>query len=67
MDESLEMYNTLRLNQEKKKKMNCVPVTKTNEWKTKSNETKKTKNFQQTEILNQMTSQVISIKHLKKS
>ena len=41
MDESLEMYNTLRLNQEKKKKMNCVPVTKTNEWKTKSNETKK--------------------------
>ena len=59
MDKFLEKYNLPRLNQDEIEKMNG-PITRT-EMETDL------KNFQQTQIQDQMASQVNSIKHLEKS
>ena len=59
MDKFLERYNLPRLNEEEIENMNR-PIT--------SNETETViKIFQQTEVQDQMASQVNSIKHLEKS
>ena len=59
MDKFLEKYNLPRLNQDEIEKMNG-PITRT-EIETVI------KNFQQTKVQDQMTSQVNSIKHLEKT
>ena len=59
MDKFLERCNLLRLNQEEIENMNR-PIT-SNQIETEI------KNFQQTEVQNQMASQVNSIKHLEKN